>query len=147
MFKSHKSKFTHDLQSENGDADSLSVSVQRQDLAMDGPAKQDPVVVVIAPDVLSGAHKVFMDQLPFFNIAKNIAKIGDQSGLFNFAKFGNTIVGRNESVTLRESISKIAISNYHKSSKWVSQSDSQEEAALIEFVANIGINLSFDSCP
>ena len=135
------------MQSENGDADSLSVSVQRQDLAMDGPAKQDPVVVVIAPDVLSGAHKVFMDQLPFFNIAKNIAKIGDQSGLFNFAKFGNTIVGRNESVTLRESISKIAISNYHKSSKWVSQSDSQEEAALVEFVANIGINLSFDSCP
>ena len=63
----------------------------------------------------------------------------------NVAKFGNVVVGRNESVTLRETISKIAISNYHKSSKWVSQSDSQEEAALIEFVANIGINLSLDS--
>ena len=56
MFKSHKSKFTQDLQSKSGDADSLSVSVQKQDLKMDVPTKQDPVVV-ITPDVLFGVHK------------------------------------------------------------------------------------------
>ena len=87
-----------------------------------------------------------MEHLPYLNIAKNIDSVSEQTELLNVAKYGNIVVGRNESVTLRESISKIAISNYHKSSKWVSQSDSQEEAALIEFVANIGINLSFDSC-
>ena len=56
MFKSHKSKFKKDFQSKSDDADSLSVSVQKQYLEMDVPIKQVPVVA-IAPGVVFGAHK------------------------------------------------------------------------------------------